>query len=63
MIRITQGRANVQLFNAVNQHNVACLGSGHHLAFKAFEFQNLVNARFSGRALRPILNHHILQGF
>src|SRR5690606_36098656 len=59
--RIHDGAADAQIFNAVDQHDVAGLRLVHQFALQALELHHLVHAALEGLALRAELHEHILR--
>ncbi len=60
-VRRTHGATDAQLFDTVDQHDVAGFGFLHDLALQAAELQHLVDAALDRRAVRAELDHHVLQ--
>ena len=63
MIQLTHRGADVEVFNAIDQHDIAGLGGGHHFALQSLELQDLIDAGFFRRAIGTVLNHDVLERF
>ena len=62
-IRRTYGRTDVQIFDPVDQHDVACFGFGHQYAIQALEFLHLVDLAGVDFTLGAVHKHHALSSF
>src|SRR5690606_41723668 len=60
--RIHHGAADADLFDAVDQHDVAGLGLVHQFALQALELQHLVDPALAGRAVGTALVRHFHAG-
>ena len=56
-------RTDVEVFNTVHEHDVACLREVHNLTVKTFKLQNLIDLGGLGGVLRPVHDHNVLTGF
>ncbi len=60
MSRIGHRATNAQLFNTVDQHDVAGFGFVHRYTLQALELQNLIDTAFDDFAIRTKFHNHVL---